>query len=684
MLTSRAWWFLVSTFLLLAAGLLGNYRSLTLLGLSLAAWFTWEWLRFAVRVKGVVPLLRVEREVLDERGPVNNLWAGRGFRVRVSLVLDGAGSLPYLAVADRVPFGVEHLGGAVAVDGVLGPDEPLTLNYRIRCRGTGVARFEGLRVRLADLQGFFYYATFVPSVLVLRVLPPLVDDKGKPASVKRHNALPPPGIHRMRRPGSGSELLDLRDYVPGDPPKTIAWKVSARRDRLITKEFESEVPVRCTLFVDTSNSVRLASGEGKPLARLTEIAAAVVQASASIRDLAGLCLFDEHGTTSVKPDRSGPHLTQMLRMLADAAALAPNLVRADPETLLPLAYAFAQEVYPQSLQPAVNDLPLWRSFMAGFSGFVRRQLGWLERFHRRKEELFILCWWATFWAVLTPVLMLLANVVFNAGFGTDALLFGAAATSGLSGILWSSTSFLFWLDTLLSGKRRRHERWRKRLAALLSERYGLAPGGLAALMEDDDQFSLYLQRFLTEHQVPYALPLYDAQGRYQFAAPEKIPVLADALLRSVGRGRDNELFVLLADLLELDDHLAPLLAAVRVALSRHHQVLLVCPWPPGLELPTTSSEDRGSRIEDRGSRRNPEASASRSPSSILHPPSSIPLGPLREIVLKATTRRFHQAFGRVRRAFGRLGVQVVCAAGEEPVPLILDRLERLRTLRRKS
>ena len=37
----------------------------------------------------------------------------------------------------------------------------------------------------------------------------------------------------------------------------IAWKASARRDRLMTKELESEVPVRCTLFVDASSSVRV-------------------------------------------------------------------------------------------------------------------------------------------------------------------------------------------------------------------------------------------------------------------------------------------------------------------------------------------------------------------------------------------------------------------------------------------
>src|SRR5439155_22878703 len=118
----------------------------------------------------------------------------------------------------------------------------------------------------------------------------------------------------------------LRDYLPGDPPKTIAWKVSARRDRLITKEFESEVPVRCTLFVDISHSVRVGpppltlpsppaeggegrmsltlppppaeGGEGRvrgrnALASLVEISAAVAQANAGVRDLTGIGLFDE-------------------------------------------------------------------------------------------------------------------------------------------------------------------------------------------------------------------------------------------------------------------------------------------------------------------------------------------------------------------------------------------------------
>ena len=83
----------------------------------------------------------------------------------------------------------------------------------------------------------------------------------------------------------------------------------------------------------------------------------------------------------------------------------------------------------------------------------------------------------------------------------------------------------------LSPRVRRLYRWRKQLAAVLSVRYGLAPGGLALLLEDDERCAHYLQRFLAEHQVPYTLPYYDQQGRYLFASPAKVEVLASALLR---------------------------------------------------------------------------------------------------------------------------------------------------------
>src|SRR5262249_2740569 len=101
MLTSRAWWFLLTVFVVLLGGILLQFVPVTLLGLTLLLWFCWEWLAFAVRSRTVLRRLRVEREVADERGPVATLWAGRTFRVRVRLVGYG---LPFVAVTDLVPF----------------------------------------------------------------------------------------------------------------------------------------------------------------------------------------------------------------------------------------------------------------------------------------------------------------------------------------------------------------------------------------------------------------------------------------------------------------------------------------------------------------------------------------------------------------------------------------------------
>jgi uncharacterized protein (DUF58 family) len=645
MLTARGWWFLLSAVLLVLVGASLALPVLLLVGLALLTWFGFEWVLFVIRTQG---RLHVERTVSDERGPVDTLWAGQAFTVRVALHLRGGRRWPFVVADDFLPLGVERLEGETGAEGEVEPGVAVQWQYRIRCPAVGVARFEGVRVQAADLQGFFYHAAFVRSPLVLRILPVLATGAGLTATTKRHNQLLPPGIHHLRRPGSGSELLDLRDYRDGDPPKTIAWKVSARRDKLITKDFETEVPIRCTLFVDTSNSVRLAApppgglrpgvGQGKALDRLIELAAGLLQSCASTRDPAGLCLFDEHRFDIVRPDRTGTHLVQMLQQLAGAAALAPSAERVHPDHLLSLAYSFTQEVYPDLLRPAVNAMPWWLTWFLVFPGYSRRVRSLAESLYYRKRLL-----WFLSSALVTLFFCLLPP-------RTVALLLLLAALPTLVPAL----GYAFIL--MLNRRRLRLMGYRKRLASVLSVRYGLAPGGLEALLEDDDAFSLLVQRYLAEHRVPYSLPLYDARGRYRFAAPQKVGVLAEALLRAVGKGHDNELFVLLADLVELDDHLLPLLRAVRVARARHHQVVVVCPWPVGLKLP--------SQHEVEG-------------------PPDFRRAKDRELWGHATTVRFHAAYARMRRTFARMGVPVVCAEGEEPAALVLDRLERLRMLGRR-
>ena len=51
--------------------------------------------------------------------------------------------------------------------------------------------------------------------------------------------------------GEGDEFFSLRDYVPGDDPRRIAWKVSARRRQLVVRELEPNTSRSIMIVLDT-------------------------------------------------------------------------------------------------------------------------------------------------------------------------------------------------------------------------------------------------------------------------------------------------------------------------------------------------------------------------------------------------------------------------------------------------
>jgi uncharacterized protein (DUF58 family) len=611
MLTHRGWWcFLIITsvvFLSVSFGL----GTMTVVSLTLLVWFLGNWLWFLVQVRWTARALYVERRLLRHGQAAEVLWAKSSLTVVARLCSRSAVPLPYVIAADRVPLLARLRDGETHADGEVHRSTTVDIEYRIACPSAGRLRFDGLKLLIADLQGFFIAHRFVRDVRTYRVLPPMVDEPDHLPIIKRHNLLPLLGTHRHLRPGSGSELLDLRDYLPGDPPKMIAWKASARRDRLMTKEFESEVPVRCTLIIDASSSVRVGPPGQNALARVIDIASALIHANAEQRDLTGLCVLDEHQVHAVvRPGRGRRHVLRLIQRLADAADLAPHVALAPLERLVPLAYGLAQDLYPELLERGVNAFPWWLPLWAPQPIYTIPQPGQAPRTYTGR-------FW--FW---------LKRTLRDSPIGVHrGRLFRAIP------------------------QRHRQMRLRKKVAAILAVRYRLGPAGLAWLLEDDAACADYVQRFLEEHQVAAPVPLYDATGRYRFSAPRKIEMTARSLLEGVLRGKENELFVLMIDLLEAGPHLEPLLRAVRVALARHHQVQVICPWPPGVPLPG-----------------KPATSPERPPRRMS----------VFDYVARASAARLQLALRAVEQAFAPLGVSVVAAPHEQAVSLVLTRLHKLR------
>lgn len=686
MLTARGWWFLIVTLVLLAVGAFWTPRVSAvpaILALTLLVWFVYEWVLFHTKSNAAVARLRVRRRVLQGGRPTPMLWAGQPFDVRVRLAHNGLVTVEYAVIEDRLPAAADVLDGSPERVTALESGEAVEVAYTLRCPAAGVLRFEGVKVRVADLHGFFYRRVFLRDPVELLVLPPLVDDEGRQRAHKRFNNLPPPGIHRLRRPGSGDELLDLRDYRPGDPPKMIAWKTSARKDKLITKEFENDVPVRCVLFLDTSDGVRLGPPGNTLLTRMAGVAAVVAQASAANRDLVGLTTFDDETATRTKTARTQSHMIQVLRQLAEASALLPGTRGVPLDALVNRAHPLAHELYPEVMKRANNTVPLGRSWVP----LLDKWWGWVVLFvlvvppcllaYRTSE-------------MLNPGSAPLPEVVRKvyATWMSNTFEFSVRATRGMQWLARITAALVIWfcllvLPSLVAGlfwlvygargwfgARRRELIKRKQLALLFALQDGTGPDAVERYVHDDNAFAERVGRFLRHHHLRCPMPLYDEQGRYRFRCPRKADVLAAELVRAVARARDNELYVILADLTELGADVEPLVKACRAARARRHHVLVIVPWPadvPSPDEPAPAPDD-----DERPKRRR------RNPDDLVPEVRHKRLG---QIVLDNLTKQYHEQFRTMRRALARVGATVMRANDGDPVRLVLDRLDRLRGLR---
>jgi len=60
------------------------------------------------------------------------------------------------------------------------------------------------------------------------------------------------GAHVSRRPGQGSDLVDLREFAPGDRLRSIHWRAYARHQRLYTRRTLSDADAEIMICLDLS------------------------------------------------------------------------------------------------------------------------------------------------------------------------------------------------------------------------------------------------------------------------------------------------------------------------------------------------------------------------------------------------------------------------------------------------
>ncbi len=355
MITNRGRWILLFGVTGTTLGLLRTQESLTLVSVAVLLWLVFEWNLFRWRLCVVARGIRVSRLVNKNVRPPT-LWMGRPAVVKIRLSMPGFGSLPFVRLHDLLPAGLEA-DREEAVRSVWVSPSGVEFSYRVTPVAAGHFVLPGVCARISDLQGLFYAQRFFECPQTVRVLPSVAAADAMPGLTKATNALLPPGMHRFLRAGSGPELLELREYMPGDPPKAIAWKVSARKNTLMTRQYESEVPVRVSLFVDGSARARVGIPGHRALDAVAGLAATLTKAVMAERDSVRLVRYSDTTADFGKYGAGEKQLFRILNALAEMSELSAFVPGPLTQRMLEQAWTFCEDRYPELLEPGVNRIP---------------------------------------------------------------------------------------------------------------------------------------------------------------------------------------------------------------------------------------------------------------------------------------------------------------------------------------
>ncbi len=244
-----------------------------------------------------------------------HIFAGEKINVRLDCVNhDAPKSLFLLSDVLELPEGEKR--AAIPVD-VLKTGERRTFSYAVPTTRRGVCRFS--RITLESGAPFGLLAArrehAVPGETLVLPYPGKVWEWECPGG-RRHSGT---GIESLDRTGATHEYHSTREYRPEDPMRTIHWKLTARMNKLMVREFQTTSSLE-TEIIPNLHKADYRSAEGaEMLEGIVALAASLAAELIRLGHFVRLWL-PRRRVVSTLQEPGTAHLTRILSELARAVA----------------------------------------------------------------------------------------------------------------------------------------------------------------------------------------------------------------------------------------------------------------------------------------------------------------------------------------------------------------------------
>jgi len=245
-------------------------------------------------------------------------------------------------LAPAAPTGIEWPREVRALQ--VAGDAPARLQLTAVARRLGNHVWPVQRARVAGALGLGWWSVQLQPAGQFHVVPDIL------RFGEGQRGLAQAGSRVTVRAGAGGQVDQLRDYQPGDAPRIVDWKASARRGALTSREFVDEQRVDVIIALDVGRGSGVWCGDLDRLGHYVNAAARFAEHAVAHGDRVGLLVYAERPLLALAP-AGGTHAVIALRR--HLATLQPRAVDSNP---LPAAARIRSLARQRSLVVLLTDI----------------------------------------------------------------------------------------------------------------------------------------------------------------------------------------------------------------------------------------------------------------------------------------------------------------------------------------
>ena len=231
----------------------------------------------------------------------------------VQIVLENQYLFPVrISVIDELPFQFQVRDKEFKLN--IDSGKSKTIEYDLRPVKRGEYSFGAVNVFVKSPIGFVQRRYRFSQDMMVPVYPSFMQMR-KFELLAISNQLTDAGIKKIRRRGNNAEFEQIKEYVAGDDYRTINWKATARKNKLMINQYQDEKSQQLYSVIDMGRIMRMPF-EGLSLLDYAINSSLVISNIAMLKqDKAGIITFSNRVQAILPADRRNAQLRKILELL---------------------------------------------------------------------------------------------------------------------------------------------------------------------------------------------------------------------------------------------------------------------------------------------------------------------------------------------------------------------------------